>query len=1043
MVKPLQQAMLTIPLSGGLSEKVDPRLLPLGSLSRVENGVWSKTGSIRKRQGYNRLTMLDLPGNSLAGVQQFVPYGDSMLALTNDRAYEFSPQTQRWIPKGFFPCRTANEQAVAATGTSFTGASMVVGTKYFVHAWADTSFNAPGIFVAFTDQTTGTLVKPPIKLSSDLANAVRIVNIGDTVGVFWRSYGPPGQLFGAVLDANAVTVTTAATTLFADDHGAGFDVLAMHGSITNSFLYAHKDGSGNVEFIRYTVALVVNASASKTPTGDPQSITLLAGLTGQVTETAYCAWSPANTGIEFVSVDPSALTFGTVTAVTGAGVGPVGMARISANDWGITWYDSFQPTEIPPLTSSVDPGSNLSAVKAARVSSGTPSSPRTLGVNFYFVSRPWYDSVKNEIFAITSVGATVSTTSVSTIFVTRLGSFSYQLAALGFNTGTDLAYPVTTLRAVTAGSPEIGIIDVTPVLSSNPSINRTPMIDGQSNLLSFNGNLYWTGAYQNGGTQFALARWEMPRTTFSPASPLGDETYFGSGVPSRYDGEKLLENAFSPIPVVAKVQLNVGASAMAAGTYWYKAVYTWIDAQGRLMRSVDSQPVSQTLSTSNDHFLKVTVSFMSLSTVIQSAVGGNVPPVQVELYRSTDGVVFQLLYILSGTYSQSTDNDPTTKNFTYSDKGGFDPVVKGSRAIYTQGGILANDATASADGCVVNKDRVWLSRERFLDYSQVFDGSTVPGFSPVLESDVWSGEDIITIASLDEKIIVFKSSRIFVLFGEGPSATGAGNDIRAAQPLPTDVGCIEAASVAEIPAGLLFQSASGIYLLGRDLSLQPVGTAVETTLSTYPVIKSVAVVPEQRQVRWVCQDTLGSIGIVLVYDYLNSNWSTHSYSGEIPCACATDSSGTFWWTDGTTQFTERTVAENFKDSNIFISTTFETPWVQTSGLLGFQKLMRLGFLFERFDPANLLIEVAYDFSPLYLDQDKYYLDYPTLEGLMIDRVLIRPRRQHCTSFRLRVSDAVATGATSTVTGQGFGFTGIVVEYGSRATYARTTPGQRT
>src|SRR5690606_35481745 len=113
--------------------------------------------------------------------------------------------------------------------------------------------------------------------------------------------------------------------------------------------------------------------------------------------------------------------------------------------------------------------------------------------------------------------------------------------------------------------------------------------------------------------------------------------------------------------------------------------------------------------------------------------------------------------------------------------------------------------------------------------SQELAEGYAPEFSPELRLsfDPYGG-DITGIVVMDDLLVVFKESAIFVVGGAGPAAAPElGGGWTAPELVTSDVGCTSQDSIGYPPEGVLFQSRKGIYLLGRDRKVVYIGAPVE------------------------------------------------------------------------------------------------------------------------------------------------------------------------------------------------------------------------
>ena len=208
-----------------------------------------------------------------------------------------------------------------------------------------------------------------------------------------------------------------------------------------------------------------------------------------------------------------------------------------------------------------------------------------------------------------------------------------------------------------------------------------------------------------------------------------------------------------------------------------------------------------------------------------------------------------------------------------------DAELQTSTLLYTTGGVLPNINPPTFLLQIVHNGRVMGVDETLQQVwpSQPFMPGTAPGFSGSLVISFAEDGDITAIGSMDGKFICWKGSSIWIMYGtNGPAVTGQGSDWTTPQRLQSNVGAVGQFGLCSTDVGIFFQSSTGIYLLGRDLSVTFIGAQVMDLLTIYPLVTSATLVPSATQVRFTCSNA--SASVTVVYDYLFRDWTTHSYS---------------------------------------------------------------------------------------------------------------------------------------------------------------------
>jgi hypothetical protein len=365
-----------------------------------------------------------------------------------------------------------------------------------------------------------------------------------------------------------------------------------------------------------------------------------------------------------------------------------------------------------------------------------------------------------------------------------------------------------------------------------------------------------------------------------------------------------------------------------------------------------------------------------------------------------------------------------------------DSALAGQPLLYTTGGILENRSPPSARLITVHKDRVFLGGTddpKVIWYSQPYIfGGPQPGFHEQLSMVVEEGGALTAFASLDEKLVLFKRDRIFVVFGEGPPRSGGvGNEFSSPQRISSDLGCIEPNSAAVVPQGCVFQTTAGIYLLNRKLEVQYLSGPVEDELEAFPVITSAVVHESEFQVRFTCNAADGGSGVVLVWDYLANEWSVFrlgeavAASASSAIADAVNVRGVYTWiAPNGAGYAESATA--YTDAGTWITLQVETSWYQMGGLQGFQRAFTVMFLGERYTSHDLLLETAYDYAATYADTKLWRSD--KLDTLPLEQVEQGIRQPKHTAIKFRITDATPTGQGAVVgTGRSLSLSGLLLE----------------
>lgn len=446
-------------------------------------------------------------------------------------------------------------------------------------------------------------------------------------------------------------------------------------------------------------------------------------------------------------------------------------------------------------------------------------------------------------------------------------------------------------------------------------------------------------------------------------------SYLGGGFVWQYDGISPVESGFHLFPANITATPSNGTGSIpiagATGTYYYVIYYEWTNARGERERSTFGAEVRCTLTAASGHDT-VTLSIPTLSFTQKRGARRNV---SIVVYRTEENPTADSpRYRVSSPDPTASGNngflanDPTvdTVSFVdgmknYASDAGATSVLIEQELDYKNAQELDNVPPEACHIMTEGKDRIFLAG--FEDPNQVryskqrYAGAPVE-FNDALEFSVpEDGGAITALGVLNEALAIFKSRRIYVVTGSGPNNLGGGQAFPRAQLVTTDVGCVDARTVVQMPLGLMFQSSKGIYVLTQQLQVRYIGADVEAyngqTYSAAHLLES-----ENRVV------FLAVSGRSLNYNYLFNQWSTFTnYTG----ADATVWAGALAMARGARVRQES--SGTYTDAGVAYPLVVETAWLKLRGLQGYQRARRALVLGEFHSAHKLRMELAYDYEP--------------------------------------------------------------------------------
>lgn len=1054
-------AVLWFPFLLGIDEAGDPKTRPPGTLKSLLNYEWQKDGRLDKRSG-TELYSNDVVGDEgdlpETGLVRLIKRGDELCVTDGISLYAWSPTVGAWLNVGAVPEVGLTWRTLAdASGGVMTSDSAVLANGALVRAWVpgDPAQPAAGkLYVEIIDPTTGSRILPPLKVDPpnlfvaghdpDVYRA-RVLAHGNTIAI----------IYACATNEIRIAVDGSVSTLRSDSvahANAAFDATISGNSIYLAYERIVANGNANtnsVAIYKYSVAappvqqantsvpleVGSNDGGASGPSFQAFSIDVGAADKGWL---GYVGNSNVGAGRAAVytsfAPDLSSIASRVVVSNSAAGVRylNVGVKRIDATHahyactvaaaTGVLLFDQPQP-EYPGV------------VRTARVSSTGMVDAKRSCYGAWLLTRPF------------TLGGRFYT------FVADAGLCG------GIATGAINSYLIE-LETASGGAVDtypqryVGLVDVLiggawgacMPLVPNPGHVSNPMTAASGDVLAslpFQGEVVTETVGLGGAVHSTLRQGERLVTVTAGSRVPRDlwrgvemqrEAHIAGATLTTYDGRRPFDFGFPrPSHVFANNTSNANGS-MHAATYLYSVVPTYRSAQGILHRGPAATPISAAVGVSGNasmERLRIVQQTLGWKQTIATALV-ETQDVQSEIYRTdANGSVLHRL-TMAPSYSVSR-NVAETSPKTFDDTRNDADIDGSSTAIATRPGIYTigelDDFPPPAQTThYVHKNRLWVitgsQREIWVSKDLTENIGTAAGFSPDVR--IPFDEDIIGIRSLDDRAIVFAETKVWMANGDGPAVNGDG--LYEVVRVQSDVGCDQVRSLVETPDGIMFVGARGLYLLDRGLNVMWIGKAVQDELETYPVVTSAVLVPAKNQVRFTCNTTDGTAGVVLVYDYDRKSWTTFAYSDDsydsenpfssvaILDALLFQDEWTFLTANG---WIYREDSSTNLDSGLFwVAASGELAEISADGALGYQRVRRAYVLGDQYTACDLTLKVAVNASTSY-DQTHTFTSTvlaSNADGVNVGRVL---KTQKNRSFRLFFTDAAPSG-NGAVVGNGRG-----------------------
>jgi hypothetical protein len=1014
MAKPVKQS-IPITFSGGLDLKTDPWQVVPANFLELNNMVFSEGGRMTKRNGFAGLgTTIASPnpaltysnvGGSLTAARKIMSFKDELLVNDAFNLYSYDQANNTWIYKGRSTMVGLETQNIVAGNVAHVAADVSIDTTTGIKVFAYENGNN-SVFYSIQDIETGQFLvnralfgathSRPRCVSIAGKSWITAVNTVDHKIYYQAIVGQTvtGSLTALITNLN-VTQTyydidvdplsgNIYIAYFNSVPGVTISALSTSLAVGNTIAKAAEDASHGVSFfgdgtniwVVYnngsdTKAFIVNNAVSATVLA-PTVVAAAANannVTGVYSSTQSKAFIFSDLVTKTGSITATAqINFNTLTVAGTAGTSASLMG--SLNIVG----KAFAISGIPHVVGLYSYASNEGVIQATNFL-----------INLYNVTPTMGSGVVDDV--IGNIAAKIAPDE-SALVAPTTGHLS------GIHQSSSGIWEMALLKNVNyTFESQTGVI---------PGFSPTGVIDCQ-----FDFNL-----------------------TNPDSQDLGNNLNLASGELIMYDGAYVVEQNFHIYPNsgAATVGTSGTITVSADATYSYIYVYEWIDNQGQIHRSFPS-PVVTPLAMGHDYTFASGTSNGSVSLTLPCLRVTNKPGTQVliSVYRTlaNGSVYYRTLTALTSPQNQPGSNTITVVDVL------SDALIEDNIQLYSNGalGYFAPPAPRALSNF---KNRLlavpFEGGTDFLYSNQVLPNFPVQ-FVPFFDQNIGSiGGPIVTLAGMDDKIIIFKSGdivgpSILYMVGQGPAPSGASNDFTDPLPVAVDVGCVDRASVVLTPVGLMFKSNKGIYLLDRALNATYIGAPVDR-LNQYNVV-SAKLIPDTTEVRFLLSN-----GMIIVYDYYYKYWATFSNPAGIS-DCIFQGQHTYVASNG--QVYQETPGVYVDGTNTPILMNFTTSWIKLAGLQGYQRSYFFYLLAEYLSPHSLELSIAYNFSDTPSQTSTIVPD--ASNNLENWRVFLS--QQRCQSFQITLQEVA--GATN---GAALSISGLNLIVGAKSQF-RTIPAAQT
>lgn len=968
----------TVPLSfqGGINSKTDALQLQPPALLELKNAQFSKIGQLNKRPGYDILSNQVSDGSNITSAVAIDNYNDELNLFDNSNIYTYISSNNNWVNRGSAISLINKNNQILRMDTAQQinpDANYLLGIE--LYAWEDTR---GGIRYSVIDTNTNAYVISD-KQISNVGTKPKILIFNNLFYIFY--YDGANSLWYVTINPRNPQILSTQIALISDCMLTNFTYDATISAVDGYCYIAYTQTDGSVQNLN---VFRIDSSITRLYTFTTIALSDVISCISITLDSANIRWvswgqtASGATSIQVGGLNPSPSLY------------PYKKYQIS-NDLVITNIASIESTNpgYVQVIYEVNAAQSYNTYIISKIVSWTGiitdvGSLRSVGI----ATKPFV--YNNQLF-LNIVHQSNYQSTYFTVFLTQssfaiVGKVNAQVGG-GLRTNAMLAE---------VAQPELGIF-MWPNLVKGQFISED-------------------------NTSFTLLGVNSTKTDFTDVNKFNSVTFlnnllFVGGILQSYDGTSVVEQNFHLFPENIIANPNGGGGALSAGQYQYQVVYAWSDKFGQIQYSTTSGAITVT-----------TIQNDSVALVIPTLRLTAKKNVVIKIYRTqVNAVTFQEVT----SELAPLQNDPFADTVLFEDAAA-DIDIAGNQTLYTTGGIVDNAAPPSCSMITLYQDRVmvsgledpnliWFSKNRVNNTNF----NTMPAeFSAALTISIaQTGGRITALAVMDQSLIIFKESAIYLLSGDGPNDEGGGDVFPDPQLITKSVGCTNPNSIVFYDAGIMFQTPNkGIWMIPRSVAAPTyIGSPVDDIALKHEVSSAVAD-QNSSQIIFTTYD-----GDAMVYDYFINQWCTWTNHN------ATDGivfNGNFAFVKANGNVYVQN-QNNFYDgilngNQVGYQLELVTPWISYSQILGYQSIFRAYLLGTYKSPHSLQVDIGYDFNSTFsvsatIDasatvgsntwgSDGYFGDSTPWGGTYEPYIFqVNFPRQKCTSFRMRFSD-VQTGS---------------------------------
>ena len=971
----LEPQNIPVTFDGGIKTIVDELQLQPNNLLIEENVRHTKQGHVAKRPGFRALSQEVMGGGRISSAVACQVFNDELLVFDGRSVFSYLEEAGQWVSRGTAISVIEKQRRIIRTSSATQlNPDGIVVEGFEVYAWEDQRSGKTTLRYAVVDGSSGSFAVADQVVAFDGLQPKTIQGtdaVGNPVAQIFYAVGTTMQSATVSPERPSIPLSGASgqppTSWPVDGraNGFGYDVAQWHQQPIIAY-----DGAQGISLVGGPI-IDGNRCLDMTVSGGP--VACIVDSLGFV----WVAYAGKKNGVYGAWVNRWDITSGTPVPLFNQGgssvrvdVGIDGQSVLNANVNNIA------------LIETTSGGSVIVCFEYSATTKVKPPYSATLNystecVGVVAVNANVYFDAQGVIHGRFYLGTIRGVGLASKPFKDEQDAFVNVLYQSVLPTGGAGQTPPTQSTYFTACLTQPGLPIVAKAMAQTGGLLRSNKIlaqcdgTGNANEYLYAGQQLGTFQVQNGASvaNFGVASTRMHfdnSSAFNSVESANNLVVVG-GIPQTYDGVSFVEQNFHVGPEgLGTIPLPGGQ--LTGGTYTLQATYEWADNFGQVQRSQPSPGTVATVTAGQQLVvfvptLRLTAKVPAPANAVQTTPGRS--PVQVVLYATpSSNSQGQIAYRVA-----SSDNDPLSDSIAMV----FnvpDAEIETSAPIYTTSQLM-NGAPPACALIALYQGRVavsgledpfvsWVSQNRF-DNSEY---NTLPvEFSPELTIGCdHRGDAITAIGVLDANLVLFKRETIFIVSGDGPAADGTGSSWPDPQMLTSDTGSINPNSLVFSPMGLFFQSAKGIYLLDRNLSVEYKGSPVADFNEL--TITSATLLPSTNEIVWAT-----TTGTFIVYNYLFDTWGTWTTFAAAD-SCIWNGALTYVRPDGLVliqaspqSYTDNVDPGQWTDNGRQYTRKIQLPWLSFGEIQGYRACYYALLIGQYLAEHSLQIDVEIDYTP--------------------------------------------------------------------------------